>query len=261
MLLDARIVGETGPAVVILHGLLGAGRNWQTIAEQLAAAHRVVLIDLRNHGASPWASAMRYADMADDVRLTLAHLGIERACMIGHSMGGKVVMQLALREPERVTGLVVVDIAPVTYPNDHEAPVRALQGLDLSTLRNRAEADKALAPAIPNTALRHFLLQNLVRDGGGYRWRVNLDAIARAMPTLIGFPATEAVFDGPALAIVGGQSAYVDATGEAALQARLPQVVIERLPEAGHWPHAEAPEVVTRQLRAFLRRVEEPGAA
>lgn len=255
--LHCRVQGDHGPWTLILHGLFGAGRNWQAIAKPLAEDGRVALVDLRNHGASPWASGMRYADLAADVAACLRDLGAERARLVGHSMGGKVAMWLALTQPELVERLAIVDIAPVTYAHDHANLLAAMRGLDLRAIPNRAAADAALASSVPDLGVRQFLLQNLVLEDGRCRWRVNLEVIAASMPDLTGFPVTQASFGGPALAIVGGGSDYVDEQGERALRRHFPAVRLVRLDGVGHWPHAQEPTVVTGLLRSFLAEADD----
>ena len=240
-----------GPPLAILHGLFGSGRNWNSIAKRLGACYRVVAFDLRNHGASPWAATMTYAEMAGDVRVSLATLGCRRAALLGHSMGGKVAMLAALRDPETVERLVVVDIAPVVYPPHHLGMVRAMRGLDLAGIGRRGEADARLAKAVPDPAERAFLLQNLVLNGSAARWRINLDAIEREMPALVGFPPIPpgTSYDGPALFVGGGGSDYLRPEHEAEIRRLFPRARIARVAEAGHWLHAEQP-------RAFLDLVE-----
>ncbi|MGD9615517.1 MAG: alpha/beta fold hydrolase [Alphaproteobacteria bacterium] len=250
LLLKATEYGA-GLPLAILHGLFGSGRNWASIATRLGERHRVVAFDLRNHGASPWAETMDYAGMADDVRASLAALGHRRFALLGHSMGGKVAMLAALRDPDSVERLVVADIAPVAYEPRHLGMVRAMRGLDLAGFRRRSEADALLEPAVPDPAERAFLLQNLVLDGGTARWRINLAAIEREMPVLVGFPPIPAgvTYDGPALFIGGGRSDYLRPEHDREIRRLFPQARIARIAEAGHWLHAERP-------RAFLERVE-----
>jgi esterase len=243
-----------GPAVAILHGLFGAGRNWTTIGRSLAARHRVLLFDLRNHGASPWAEGMSYPDMAEDLRASLAARGIARAALLGHSMGGKVAMAAALARPEEVERLVVVDIAPLAYPPTLLGHVRAMRQLDLAGTRRRGEADRRLAAAIPDAAERAFLLQNLVFAETGARWRINLAAIDRAMPVISGFPSFPAgrAYGGPALFVAGGRSPYVRAEHGPEIAKLFPAARLVRIAEAGHWVHAEAPAAFLAQIEPFL---------
>ncbi len=245
-----------GPPLAILHGLFGSGRNWASIAQLLAAHHRVVALDLRNHGAAPWANTMDYDQMANDVRATLYARGYHRYGLLGHSMGGKVAMVAALQHGAEVERLVVVDIAPVKYPPHHLAHVQAMRGLDLAGLNRRSEADARLAPSIPNPAERAFLLQNLVFEDGRARWRLNLAAIEQAMPGLVDFPELPptAVYDGPALFIAGGQSDYLCPEHEPAIRRLFPRAEITRIDNAGHWLHAEQPGAFLAIVEPFLRR-------
>ncbi|MBJ7453373.1 MAG: alpha/beta fold hydrolase, partial [Blastococcus sp.] len=202
--LHGRTLGEAGPRVVFLHGLFGQGKNWTTVAKGLSDRHRVTLLDLPNHGHSPWTDRVDYLDMAELVAAELAGYG-EPVTLVGHSMGGKVAMTLALRRPELLRALVVVDIAPVEYPlqggrtddEDEEASpfgafIAAMKAMDLGTLRTRDDADAALRTAVPSRMVRSFLLQSLVRggadDGDGWRWRLNLDLLERDLGELRGFP-------------------------------------------------------------------------
>src|ERR671927_644457 len=202
--LATRTVGDAGPHVAFVHGLFGQGKNWTTIAKGLADAHRVLLVDLPNHGHSPWTDRVHYLDMVEMLAAELEHLG-EPVTLVGHSMGGKVAMQLALRRPELLRALVVVDIAPTDYPEtggrtddpDEEASpfaafISAMRALDLDSLRTREDADRALRTAVPSTMVRSFLLQSLVREGvgadGGWRWRLNLETLARDLGELRRFP-------------------------------------------------------------------------
>jgi esterase len=244
-----------GPPVVILHGLLGSSRNWQAIAKQLGQRYRVVLPDLRNHGASPWSPAMTYPAMAADLELLLDRLGLAEAAVVGHSMGGKAAMTLALTRPERVSRLVVVDIAPVDYGGrgflDY---IAALQALDLDALHRRAKADAALAEAVPDAGVRAFLLQNLGFEGGRPRWQPDLDSLARSMPTITGFPAELAGrrYPGPTLLIRGERTSYVTEDGVAACRALCPGARLLTVRGAGHWVHADAPAIVIGALERFL---------
>jgi pimeloyl-ACP methyl ester carboxylesterase len=239
--------------VTILHGLFGSGRNWGSIAQRLAARRPVIAFDLRNHGASAWADGMQYGEMAEDVLAMLDERGYRRAALIGHSMGGKTAMLAALRDPDMIERLVVVDIAPVAYRPHHLALMHAMRALDLAAIKRRGEADAALAAAVPDAAERGFLLQNLV-FGPGPRWRLNLEAIERQMPTLAGFPAVpaETVYRGPALFVAGGRSDYLLPEHEPAIRRLFPQARIARIPDAGHWVHAEQPQAFVDLVEGFL---------
>jgi pimeloyl-ACP methyl ester carboxylesterase len=244
-----------GEPVAILHGLFGSGRNWANIAQRLSANWRVVAFDLRNHGSSPWSDTMDYAAMADDVRAAMRARGYGRYSMIGHSMGGKAAMVAALTEPDAVESLVVVDIAPVSYPTmPYAAYVQVMRALDLSAISRRRDADAKLAGTVGDTTQRAFLLQNLVLGDGPPHWRVNLAAIEAALSTLAGFPSlpADALYNGPALFIAGGKSPSLAPEHEPAVTARFRNAAIIRLAEAGHWVHTDAPEPFLGVVERFL---------
>ncbi|WP_029434253.1 alpha/beta fold hydrolase [Blastococcus sp. URHD0036] len=272
--LHARTVGEAGPRVVFVHGLFGQGKNWTTIAKGLSGRHRVTLLDLPNHGHSPWTERVDYLDMAGLVAAELESFG-EPATLVGHSMGGKVGMQLALRRPELLRALVVVDMAPVEYPvsggrtddPDEEASpfaafIAAMQAVDLDELKTRDDADAALREAVPSRMVRSFLLQSLVRDGvgadGGWRWRLNLELLGRDLEALRGFPDPPpgATFDGPVLWVAGANSHYVLPQDRARMDELFPHTRLVKIKGAGHWVHSEQPEVFLETLRRFLESVE-----
>jgi len=246
----------SGPPLLILHGLFGSGRNWGGIARQLESAHRIHQLDARNHGDSPWAPSMTYPEMAGDVAAYIAGLGSGPVDMIGHSMGGKTAMTLALTRPELVRRLIVVDIAPVAYrggAQDSYAPyIAAMQGLNLGGLSRRSEADAALAGAIPDASMRAFLVQNLDTDASGYRWRINLDAIAANLSVLTSFPEIDAHFDPPVTVLAGELSNYVRPRDEATIRKFFPASHVTVIDGAGHWPHADQPERLLKLLREAL---------
>jgi pimeloyl-ACP methyl ester carboxylesterase len=272
--LAARTIGDAGPPVVFVHGLFGQGKNWTTVAKGLADRHRVTLLDLPNHGHSPWTDRVDYVDMARLVADELEQLD-EPATLVGHSMGGKVAMQLALRRPELLRALVVVDVAPTAYPEsggrtddpDEEASpfgayIAAMRAVDLDQLKTREDAEAALRGVVPSRMVRSFLLQSLVREGlgtaGGWRWRLNLEALARDLGHLRGFPEPPpgATFDGPVLWVAGANSTYVLPEDRARMDELFPATRLVRIKNAGHWVHSEQPEVFLETLRRFLAAVE-----
>lgn len=242
------------PVLAILHGLFGSARNWDSLARRLAAHRRVIAFDLRNHGASDWAGSMDYNEMAEDVRAALQERGHRQYALLGHSMGGKAAMVAALRHPGEVERLVVVDIAPIGYPPRHLGYVQAMQSLDLATIGRRSEADARLAAAVPDAAERGFLLQNLLFDDGRPRWRLNLAAIEREMPALVGFPTMErgAAYTGPALFVAGGRSDYLGPGSEPAIRRLFSEAQVRRIENAGHWLHAEQPGQFLDIIEPFL---------
>jgi len=247
-------LGE-GPPVVVLHGLFGAGRNWLTVARRLAAEFRFHLVDLRNHGRSPHTASMTYRDMAADVRALVGRLGLDDFTLVGHSMGGKAAMTLALDDGAGIARLVAVDIAPIAYPDRFAEMIAALRGYDLAGVRRRAEADAALAPAIPDEVVRQFILQNLVFEDGTARWRANFATLEAEMPHILGpLPvAPGAHFDRPAWFIRGELSDRVDGAALAVIARRFPAWRLETVAGGGHWPHAEAPTAFLECFRAALR--------
>jgi len=244
----------SGEALLILHGLFGSGRNWQSHARRLAQDFAVVNVDLRNHGQSFHDDEMSYPAMADDVARLIKDLDLGPCHLLGHSMGGKVAMTLALDDPGLVTDMVVADIAPVGYAHDHDELVDAALGLRLDTLGSRADADRALANSIGEASLRGFLLQNLVRDGDDWRWRVNWPAIRRQMEKLTGFIdlPDDWRIGLPTLFIRGAKSDYVGDEEIAQIDRHFDSAEIATIENAGHWLHAEQPQAFIERVLEFL---------
>ena len=241
----------------LLHGLFGAAQNWGAIARALAAeGRRVLALDLRNHGASPHADAMDYAALAEDVEETLGAAAALPAVVVGHSMGGKVAMTLALSRPEAVARLAVADIAPVRYPPALRGYVEAMRGLPLHPGLKRREADAALAAGgVPEANIRAFLLQNLRFDpGAAPAWRLALDSIAAAMPTIEDFPTPPpgTRYAGPTLFLCGERSCYVEADHRPPALALFPAARFVTIAGAGHWVHSESPAGFLAALQPFL---------
>ena len=255
-LLHTTGMGERGSRVVFAHGLFGQGRNWTQIGRQLADRHRVLLVDLPHHGRSPWEDAFDYLRVADQVA-ALLDAG-DPAALVGHSLGGKVAMVLALRHPELVERLCVVDVSPVAYDrlSQFEGYVAAMQGLDLGRLASRGDADEALAAPVPDPTVRAFLLQNLRRDGDGWRWQANLDVLGADLPVIGGWPeeqlAGTAPYRGPVLWMAGARSDYIRREYAAAMDRWFPANRLVTVKGAGHWVHSERPEVFLAVLRRFL---------
>jgi esterase len=242
-----------GPAVVLLHGLFGSSENWHSIAMRLAATFHVFALDHRNHGQSPHSAEMDYPVMAADVDRFFASRGVASARVIGHSMGGKTAMRLALHFPQRVQKLVVADMAPRAYAPAHDKIFAALLALDLPSFQTRAQIEEALAPEIPNPVLRRFLLKNLGRaPAGGFCWKINLRDIAENYWRLREPVAGEAPFAGPVLFIRGGKSKYVQPEDEPLIREWFPAATLQTIQEAGHWVHADQPEEFLQLLLDFL---------
>jgi len=245
----------SGKPLVILHGLFGSGKNWQSHARQFADQSRVFMVDLRNHGQSFHADEMNYPVMADDVAQLLHRLGLSNCDILGHSMGGKVAMMLALQDPDLVARLIVADIAPVAYFHHYDDLINPILALPLETLESRAQADQLLRQNIPEDQLRAFLLQNLVREATGWRWRVNWEVIQRDMEWLTGFGelSQDWFIKLPALFLRGEKSDYIGEAEIEVIQQRFQNYRIETIEAAGHWLHAEKPEFFNRLVVDFLQ--------
>jgi esterase len=240
-----------GAPVVLLHGLFGSARNFGTVQRALSPLFRVVAIDARNHGASPHASGMRYEALANDVLETLDALGLGRAAVIGHSMGGKTAMTLAVLAPERVARLLVADIAPIAYQHENAAVADAMRAIPLRPGLTRAAAEAALADAVPIPALRTFLIQNL-QFGPQPHWRIGLDEIAAAIPDLEGWENPPGTYPGPTLFVSGAQSDYVLPEHRPLIRALFPTARFVSVKNAGHWLHADNPAGFLSVVEAFL---------
>jgi len=251
--LNVTELGESGSRIAFCHGLFGQGRNWTQTGKALASDHRVTLIDMPNHGRSEWTDGFSYTEMADSVATLFS--ADEPVTLVGHSMGGKVVMALALRHPELVAKLVVVDVAPVSYDagrREFAGYIEAMRALDLTTLAGRADADAALRGAVPNTTVRSFLLQNLRREGDQWRWQLNLALLGDELVALGDWPEIEAVNDLPVLWIGGANSAYLLDDYAPAMERLFPRVRRVTIKGAGHWVHSEQPEVFFEVLHRFV---------
>jgi esterase len=246
--------GEAGSPVVILHGLLGSARNWTSIAKEVAGTHRVFALDLRNHGRSPWAASMSFDEMAGDVAAFIERQGLGPVTLIGHSLGGKVGMRLALTHPELIERLVVVDVAPVAYAHTFAPLVETMRQVDLARVKRRTDAELQLQDAVPDAAMRNFLLQNLVKADAGFVWRVNLEALAANMHELLGFPtpAPDAAYGGPTLFVAGDRSDYVRPEHRPRIERLFPDAEYVVIADAGHWLHAERPVAFLAHVRRFL---------
>jgi len=244
----------TGPPIIILHGLFGSSTNWRTVAKQLAGNYQVFLVDQRNHGSSPHTDSMTYTDMAEDMGAFMDRSNLARATLVGHSMGGKTAMAFALQHPERVESLVVVDVSPVTYGHDFINLIKVMRSIDLEGVARRADVDTQLANSIEDSGLRLFLLQNLVDDRPGFRWRINLDAIEANMPRITAAPETPANtrYPGRTLFVRGERSEYILPEHQEIILELFPNAEITTVQEAGHWIHAERPEQFMQVLGQFL---------
>ena len=243
-----------GLPIIILHGLFGSSDNWHTISRRLGEQFQVFALDLRNHGRSPHSNAMNYELMADDIAEFFPAHNLQRACLLGHSMGGKVAMRFALRYPDLTAALIVADMAPKAYPPSHQVIFDALRKLDLASFRSRNEIDIALAPEVPDVAVRQFLLKNVARtDAGGFAWKLNLPAIERNYPALRSAITSGRPFTGPVLFILGAKSDYLQDTDRDAILRLFPRATFKTISTAGHWLHADAPDEFVQLVAEFLR--------
>ena len=240
--------------MVLLHGLFGQAGNFGAIQRRLAEHRRVIALDLRNHGASPHAPAMCCRAMAADVLETLAQLGALPAVLVGHSMGGKVAMAVAQAAPDQLHRLCVVDIAPRPYASDFVRYATAMAAIPLASGLSRAQADRVLAEIEPDAGVRQFLLQNLRFDRDPPVWRINLAAIAAALPELSAWVPDAAMrYAGPALFIAGSRSDYIRPGDQLAITTHFPAARFATIAGAGHWVHAEAPHDFVGVLEKFLQ--------
>ena len=248
--LHTTTLGEQGTPVMFCHGLFGQGKNWTQAAKTLADRHRVTLVDMPNHGRSAWVEKVDYQQMADAV----AELIDEPVALVGHSMGGKVAMMLALHHPELVERLCVVDVSPVAYEHHDEfrGYMDAMLGLELPADASRGDADQALFEAVPNRTVRSFLLQNLRRTDEGWRWQPNLEVLRRDLEELGGWPETDASYDGPVLWIAGALSHYVQDEYAPTMERLFPRVRKVTIKGAGHWVHSQQPAVFAEVLGRFI---------
>lgn len=237
------------PPLLIAHGLYGSARNWGVIAKRLSDERQVVAVDMRNHGSSPWSSDHRYRDLAADLAEVITAFG-GKMDVLGHSMGGKAAMTLALNYPQHVNRLIVADIAPVAYTHTQLPFIKAMRAVDLDSVERRSDAEAQLATAGVDPALQSFFTQSL--DLPNKRWRLNLDALADQMPEIMSFPQIEGPWDGPALFLAGAASDYVLPEHRDQIRALFPQAKFARIPGAGHWLHAEKPREFEAAARAYL---------
>lgn len=239
------------PPLIIVHGLFGSGRNWGAIARRWADRREVWTVDQRNHGNSLWSPTNTYEDMAADLAEVI-HAAGGKVDMLGHSMGGKAAMQLALTQADLIRKLVVADIAPVAYTHDNTRHIDAMRSLDLTGVTTRGEADRRLSEAERDPALRAFFLQSLDLKSTPPGWRLNLDVLEAEMPAIVGWPGTPGVFDHPTLFLSGDKSRYVLSEHRPSILAQFPKARFARIGDAGHWLHAEQPRAFEETVRVFL---------
>ena len=239
----------TAPACLIVHGLYGSGRNWGVIAKRLSESRRVVTVDMRNHGQSFWADSHSYEDLADDLAEVIAHFG-EPMDVVGHSMGGKASMMLALTRPDLVHRLIIGDISPVSYSHSQIQFIHAMRAVDLNTVTRRSDAQAALADQGVEPALQAFFTQSL--DVSGKKWLYNLDVLEAEMPKILSFPDVHSEYSGPTLVLSGAQSDYVLPDYRPRFKELFPKARFAKIPGAGHWLHADKPREFLAAVQTFL---------
>lgn len=237
------------PTLLIAHGLYGSARNWGVIAKRLSDERQVIAVDQRNHGNSPWKPSHTYQDMAADLAAIAAQIN-GPVDILGHSMGGKTAMVLALSRPDLVNRLVIADVAPVAYGHTQIQFIEAMRAVDLDKVEKRSDALEQLARSVDDPALQSFFAQSL--DLKEKRWRLNLDVLAQDMEHILGFPKVSGQFDNPAFFLAGGQSDYIQPEHRPIIKALFPKARFARIPDAGHWLHAEKPREFEASARAFL---------
>ena len=246
-----------GPPLIILHGIFGSGENWLTVSKKFSEKFRVFLPDQRNHGRSPHSPDFGYYELVEDLRQFADQRGIEKFFLIGHSMGGKVAMRFAAEFPNRLAGLVVVDIAPRLYQPHHQNVIAGLKAVDIEHSQSRAEAEQAMATHIEEEDVRQFLLKNLYRkEDGKFAWRINLPVLEKAVETIGENPEPIVPVSVPALFVRGANSRYIREEDEAGIRLRFPHAQIATINGAGHWVQAEKPQEFAALVMDFLQSIE-----
>lgn len=240
---------DSAPAIILLHGLFGDKENLGALARALAGEFRVIQVDLPNHGDSPHQADMTYPSMCAALLSLFDTLGLGKTHLLGHSLGGKLAMQFALRHPQRIDRLIIVDMAPVAYAPSHESVFTALQAVVDRGCLSRQDAEATMTAALADPRVRQFLLKSF-RVGGG--WRFNLPALRAKYPTLMDWPSPESSFAGPSLFIKGGQSDYLLPEHQPLVSRYFPNAKARIIPDAGHWLHAEKPLLFNRLVVDFL---------
>ena len=253
MLLHYKELGE-GKPLVILHGLFGTSDNWQTHAKKLGEYYRVILVDQRNHGHSPWSEDFTYEHLADDLERLILHLGIDQFTLIGHSMGGKTAMYYSQKYPNRLEKMVVVDIGIKRYPMHHNEIIKGIKSLDLTTISSRSAAEQAMLPFVDSYGVRQFLLKNLYWiEKGKLAWRMNVDVLEREMEEILAPIPTIEVWT-PTLFLRGAMSNYILDEDWDAIEEVFPDATLETIENAGHWVHSEQPDEFIEKVLGFIIR-------
>ncbi len=251
MQLNFRKSGK-GPNLIILHGLFGSADNWMSIAKNLENDFTLFLIDQRNHGDSGHSDDWDYNVMVEDLKEWMDEQGLEKAYLMGHSMGGKTAMNFALRYPEKVERLVIADMAPREYPIHHQTILEGLNAVNLSKISSRNDAEEAMKPHIPEPGIRQFLLKSLTRKNGEFVWKINLSVITEKIENVGEGIGGDSVFNGPTLFMGGANSNYIQDKDKKDIDKFFPESHVIHIKNAGHWLHAEQPQAVVDTLKAFL---------
>ena len=238
------------PPRLLAHGLFGSGRNWRAIAKRLSAEFHVTTVDMRNHASSFWSDEMTYPAMAADLAQVIEATR-KPTMVLGHSMGGKAAMMLALTRPELIERLIVADIAPVAYGHTQTPFIDAMLAVDLSGIKKRSDLGDALADRVEDPALRAFFAQSIEINQDGARWQLNLHGLKSEMAEIIGWPQTHGQYDGRALFVTGADSDYVDGAGREAIKQHFSNARFAKLKDAGHWLHADQPKAFVETVRVF----------
>ncbi|MGL6262582.1 alpha/beta fold hydrolase [Aeromonas jandaei] len=242
-----------GPAVILIHGLFGSLDNLGLLARALGEHYRVISVDLRNHGVSFRSDDMSYPAQATDILALMDHLGLDQVAIVGHSMGGKVGMQLAKLAPARVSRLVVADMAPVAYPHSrHQNVFAGLNATLAAQPQSRSDAERILAEHIEIAGVRQFLLKSFAKGDDGWQWRFNVPALEENYANIMGWPEDEHRFEGPVLFIKGGDSDYMQPQYSEAALAQFPAAKVRVIAGTGHWLHAEKPMLFNKLVVDFL---------
>jgi len=241
-----------GTPLIILHGLFGSSDNWYTLAKVFAESFTVYLVDQRNHGQSPHSAEFDYKLLTEDLEEFIREHAIQNPVILGHSMGGKAAMNFAVKYPEQLGKLIVVDIVPKAYPIHHDAILDGLKAIPLAGLASRNEADKILSDYVPEPAVRQFLLKNLSRKNeGGFEWRINLEAIDRNIEQMGVGMISSGKYDGPSLFVKGKKSNYYGDNDEALIKTIFPKAEFAAL-DTGHWVQAENPDEFSKLVLNYL---------
>ena len=255
MQLHYRTIGESTPdhpSIIILHGVFGTSDNWQTFGKALSNQYHILLVDQRNHGQSPHSDQFNYPAMADDLQELVTTHKLAQPVVIGHSMGGKTAMFFAVRYPELLSRLIIVDIAPRAYPPHHQAVLDAFAAVDIAQLKSRQQAQQAMKPYVSDPGVQQFLLKNLRRTDDGFAWKLNLPIIRDNIQEIGEAVPTDITFNKLTLFVRGAKSDYILDEDQDLIKQIFPKARLETVPDAGHWVHAEQPEALIKIVTNFL---------